>query len=358
VAGVVIVGGGIAGVSVAYAVDADPEYYGVALVVSGLVCGFGGRTWMPSWIDTNARDQTAAMAVTAGWLPFEGVYGDHLQVGAGTHLAAALFYAFAAVIDRSELTLDLLLDLGARVAVRVGAAWLYASGLTLGIGYVYLLRGLPAAEGAEASSLALPLMALSLGFLAAGGLLRWWRPDLRVHLYRVAQVATVMVVVSGIYRLVNDAMAIAGTLSLGGPAFRQAVVELVRSADVFAGVVLVCAHGGNAEPLADALRTLRDEGRRVLAWSPSIAGGDAHAGRTETSVLLALRPDAVALDQAETGDVRPIDAILPQLRDGGVQSVSPNGVLGDPSGASAAEGATLLAALADDLVASVAGWAA
>jgi len=150
----------------------------------------------------------------------------------------------------------------------------------------------------------------------------------------------------------------AGTLSLGGPAFRQAVVELVRSADVFAGVVLVCAHGGNAEPLADALRTLRDEGRRVLAWSPSIAGGDAHAGRTETSVLLALRPDAVALDQAETGDVRPIDAILPQLRDGGVQSVSPNGVLGDPSGASAAEGATLLAALADDLVASVAGGAA
>jgi len=172
-----------AGESAAYAVDADPEYYGVAFVALGLVYGFAGRIWTPSWLDTTARDQAAAMAVTAGWLPFEGVYRDHLQVGAGTHLAAALFYAFAAIIDRSELTLDRLLDLRARVPVRVGAAWLYASGLTLGIGYVYLLRGLPAAEGAEASSLALPLMALSLGFLAAGGLLRWWRPDLRVHLY-------------------------------------------------------------------------------------------------------------------------------------------------------------------------------
>jgi hypothetical protein len=175
-----------AGVSVVYAVDADPEYYGVALVASGLVYGFAGRIWTPSWLDTTARDQTAAMAVTAGWLPFEGVYGDHLQVGAGTHLAAALFYAFAGVLDRSELTLDRLLDLRARVPVRVGAAWLYASGLTLGIGYVYLLRGLPTAEGAEASSLALPLMALSLGFLAAGGLLRWWRPDLRMHVYVMA----------------------------------------------------------------------------------------------------------------------------------------------------------------------------
>jgi len=175
-----------AGVSVAYAVDADPEYYGVAFVASGLVSGFAGRIWMPSWIDTTARDQTAAVAVTAGWLPFEGVYQEHLQVGAGTHLAAAVFYAFAAVIDRSELTLDRLLDLRTRVPVRVGAAWLYASGLTLGIGYVYLLRGMPAAEGAEASSLALPLMALSVAFLAAGGLLRWWRPDLRVHVYVMA----------------------------------------------------------------------------------------------------------------------------------------------------------------------------
>jgi creatinine amidohydrolase len=150
----------------------------------------------------------------------------------------------------------------------------------------------------------------------------------------------------------------AGTLSLGAPAFEQAVLELVRSADAFGGVVLVNAHGGNAEPLAAALRTLHHEGRRVLAWSPSVRGGDAHAGRVETSMLLALRPDAVVLERAEAGDVRPLAAVLPALRAGGVASVSPNGVLGDPTGGSAAEGAALLHALVGDLVTAVASWSA
>ena len=60
--------------------------------------------------------------------------------------------------------------------------------------------------------------------LLTGGIVAFlWLPipaaatlDLRVHLYRVAQTATVLIVVSGVYRLVNDAMAIAGTLSLSG----------------------------------------------------------------------------------------------------------------------------------------------
>jgi mycofactocin precursor peptide peptidase len=44
------------------------------------------------------------------------------------------------------------------------------------------------------------------------------------------------------------------------------------------------------------------------------------------------------------------------LRADGVRAVSPNGVLGDPRGAAAAEGRELLAALADDLVAAVDRW--
>jgi creatinine amidohydrolase len=151
--------------------------------------------------------------------------------------------------------------------------------------------------------------------------------------------------------------AFAGTLSLGASAFEHAVVELVRSADAFAGVVLVSAHGGNAEPLASAVRTLTTEGRRVLAWSPAIADGDAHAGRTETSMVLALRPEAVSLERAEAGDTRPLAALLPALRSGGVAAVSANGVLGDPAEASATEGAALLRSLADDLADAVRRWA-
>src|SRR5690606_21177387 len=65
----------------------------------------------------------------------------------------------------------------------------------------------------------------------------------------------------------------AGTLSVGAAALELVVVELVRSADAFAGVVLVCGHGGNAEPVAAAVRTLSAEGRRVLAWFPRVEGG-------------------------------------------------------------------------------------
>jgi creatinine amidohydrolase len=148
----------------------------------------------------------------------------------------------------------------------------------------------------------------------------------------------------------------AGTLSIGAAATELLVVELVRSADAFGGVVLVSGHGGNAGPVAAAVATLRAEGRRVLAWSPRVAGGDAHAGRTETSLLLAADPSRVDLDAAAAGDTRPLAELLPALRAGGVGAVAPNGVLGDPAGASAAEGEALLAALTDDLAASVSAW--
>jgi creatinine amidohydrolase len=47
---------------------------------------------------------------------------------------------------------------------------------------------------------------------------------------------------------------------------------------------------------------------------------------------------------------------MPLLQAAGVRAASRNGVLGDPSGASAAEGAELLAALTADLLAAVAAW--
>jgi mycofactocin system creatininase family protein len=153
--------------------------------------------------------------------------------------------------------------------------------------------------------------------------------------------------------------AFTGTLSIGQQALELVVTELVRSADAFAGVVIVSGHGGNAVPLARAATTLVAEGRRVTVWSPgSPAGGDAHAGRTETSVLLALDPAAVRLDAAEAGDRRPLAELLPLLESSGVAAVSPNGVLGDPVGATAAEGAVLLDAWAADLLDWVSAWEA
>jgi mycofactocin system creatininase family protein len=147
----------------------------------------------------------------------------------------------------------------------------------------------------------------------------------------------------------------AGTLSIGKDAVTLVVVELVRSADAFAGVVLVNAHGGNAIALDRAVSTLTAEGRRVLSWAPTV-DGDAHAGRTETAVLLALAPSIVRLERAEPGAVAPLAELMPALRAGGVASVAPNGVLGDPSGATADEGRQLLDAMSGALLAAVDAW--
>ncbi len=148
----------------------------------------------------------------------------------------------------------------------------------------------------------------------------------------------------------------AGTLSIGAAATELLLVELGRSALPASArrMLLLCAHGGNAGPVAAAVRLLRSEGRDVRAWSPRWRG-DAHAGRTETSVQLALDPARVR-PAAAAGNPAPIAALLPALRAGGVRAVSPNGVLGDPTGASAAEGAALLDAATADLCAVVDHW--
>ncbi len=144
-----------------------------------------------------------------------------------------------------------------------------------------------------------------------------------------------------------------GTLSIGSDASELVLVELGRSAALeFAAVVVVTTHGGNSVPVARAMARLGAEGRPVASWSPTWHG-DLHAGRTETSLMLAIAPDRVHLGRAEAGDQRPIGTLWPLLRERGVRPVSANGVLGDPAGASAEEGRRLLSGAADELVALV-----
>ena len=104
-----------------------------------------------------------------------------------------------------------------------------------------------------------------------------------------------------------------------------------------------------------AVPLLRSEGRDV-AWFPcGVAGGDAHAGRTETSLMLHVEPERVVQDRT-AGVTTPIGELLPRLRAEGVRAVSPTGVLGDPAGASAEEGAVLLEGLVERLVAAARAW--
>ncbi len=143
----------------------------------------------------------------------------------------------------------------------------------------------------------------------------------------------------------------AGTSSIGSEALQGFVIELVRSMSTWAGrLVFVNAHGGNIPALAKATFQMRTELHDV-AWVPCATEGvDLHAGITETSLMLHIRPAAVRLERAEVGDIRPLDEILPLMMAGGVSAVSANGVLGDPTGASAEQGAKVLTAMTDDIV--------
>ncbi len=148
----------------------------------------------------------------------------------------------------------------------------------------------------------------------------------------------------------------AGTVSIGTEALHLLLVELGRSASGWAGrLLLVNGHGGNARALVGAVRQLRAEGRDAAWWPCAVPGADAHAGRTETSILLSLSPSRVRAERA-AGRTEPVRSIMPALREGGVAVVSPNGVLGDPAGASAADGDRLLAELRDRLRTDVLGW--
>jgi mycofactocin precursor peptide peptidase len=148
-----------------------------------------------------------------------------------------------------------------------------------------------------------------------------------------------------------------GTLSIGRAATELLITELVRSADAFHGTVLICGHGGNLDPLRRAVRTLRDEGRRVLAWLPTGPGDDSHAGATETAAMLKLHPDEVRPYDRITGNTTPLAALLPTLRSQGVRAVTENGVLGDPSRATEDAGVRILEEWTLALVRAVAAWA-
>jgi creatinine amidohydrolase len=145
-----------------------------------------------------------------------------------------------------------------------------------------------------------------------------------------------------------------GVLSIGLELIEAVIVEIGRSARAsFQGLVIVSAHGGNNIAVGRAQQRLFHEGQRILAWSARFSGGDAHAGHTETSIMLALQPERVSPDRIEPGVTTPIATLMPRLRREGVRAVSENGILGDPRGASRKAGLALLRAATQDLLQQV-----
>src|SRR5262249_124170 len=141
-----------------------------------------------------------------------------------------------------------------------------------------------------------------------------------------------------------------GTLSIGQEALGLLLVELGRAASVtFAHLVFVCARGRNSEPAG------RAPAREVVRCGGG-GGGEREAGGPERGMMLPLAPGGGRLASGVPGDPRPLAEIWPLLRAGGVRAVSETGVLGDPSGATAGAGRTLLDTLSATLIREVSAW--
>jgi len=152
-------------------------------------------------------------------------------------------------------------------------------------------------------------------------------------------------------------LAFAGTISLSQETFQRVVADVVKSLSRhgFRRIVLLPTHGGNFKPLADAVAKLEPvENVRVLAFTDlegfvnaafessrvfgvNAAQSGAHSGEWETSLMLALRPEQVKMDQAAEGFVGELSEIMARVFDG-IQNLDESGVLGDPRPATAEAG--------------------
>jgi creatinine amidohydrolase len=150
-----------------------------------------------------------------------------------------------------------------------------------------------------------------------------------------------------------------GTLSLPPRLLVEVVVELASwvAASGFKRLLIVNAHVGNAGPLkvaVDEIRTLGEIRAGLLSWyevTPEIASQvtsdavDWHAHAAETSLMLHLRPELVALESIRDDEDRTGDLVLSYT----VAETSREGLTGSPSQASAEAGAALFDAVVEAL---------
>ncbi len=172
-------------------------------------------------------------------------------------------------------------------------------------------------------------------------------------------------------------MAFPGTISLRSATLEAVCADYAASLanHGFGVVCFVPSHGGNFAPLAamkDRLqraagpecevRAYTDLQAFVALWKRAVAsvapdlehrvGG--HADIAESSEMLCIRPDLLRRDQAEPGHVEDFGPELARrIFDDGFAAVTPNGVLGDPTGMSAEIGERCIAVTADGVAASL-----
>ena len=152
----------------------------------------------------------------------------------------------------------------------------------------------------------------------------------------------------------------AGTLSLsvhGFAGYMRDLAGTILHALPARNLAIVNGHGGNRGILENLLHELRgDFGLNAVVLHPfdlagaDPAGADVHGGKGETSVMLALAPERVRRDRIGSGGPPDPKAVQALIFERGATwawrsddaRLARDGIIGDPSGATAEIGAALL----------------
>lgn len=165
----------------------------------------------------------------------------------------------------------------------------------------------------------------------------------------------------------------AGSMTLRQSTFEAMVSDYVTSLahHGFKNIFIIPTHGGNFNPLKEMearlkalapnsnLKIYTELTGLIKTWKIAVekfnglgarVGG--HADIAETAIMLAMHPELVRMDLAEPGFSPELDdEVINRIIKEGFKTVTPNGILGDPNGATAELGAVLLEVLAEELVA-------
>jgi creatinine amidohydrolase len=154
-------------------------------------------------------------------------------------------------------------------------------------------------------------------------------------------------------------LSFSGTLSLRPETFVAIHLDYCRSLarHGFRRIACYSGHGGNFGALRDALPELRraaapanvsaftDLQAYIGAWKAAVREGGydvgqvgGHADLAESSIILALDPTLVRRGLEAPGFRGDTSEVIPRVLRDGLASVSPNGILGDPTGMNPALG--------------------
>jgi creatinine amidohydrolase len=161
-------------------------------------------------------------------------------------------------------------------------------------------------------------------------------------------------------------MSFAGSLTIA-PEVLMAILDAYVASlrrHGFTRIVVTSSHGGNFPVLAEWKRRQASDVLVVddfegfaealfaaLARSGREDRGGPHADLGETSAVLAVRPELVRMDRAVAGRTDPTP--LPEVLEKGLRALTPNGILGDPRGASPEIGTAVLESLTEFLAGKV-----